>query len=258
MSVLLYQSGVLEQYLPKNLVFDEEELVYLFLDFDKIVTKRVYELPNTWMLWGTYKNPQETEYNKIPSKLIQERIYTPVLFIHDSELNPDWNSTDTILYDNYDTFKTNTLAFLKEYNAEINEYNNSVNNRNEDEEIPSETGQLKLTNVGITNDKRILFNFDPTSQVDNFYTTENFNTFSLNIFKYFQEYPPQDPLVILSDNNMVITVDSPNGCFLFDKLIENFTKSENYEICSELVKMKKSYKKLLKEANQTLKENNGN
>ena len=100
MAVLLYANGLTEEHKPKELTFTDEELLTIFPDFEKTRTFRLYEIPNCWCIWGENDpvGKREDEFNKIGTDILEQICYSPVLFLHDSEINPEWKLTDAMIF----------------------------------------------------------------------------------------------------------------------------------------------------------------
>ena len=81
MSVLLYPSGVTENYDPKDLVFTDQEIFHIFKDFEYVRSARLVEIPNTWCVWAQNKKIDENNFNKIGSDILKENIFCELLFI---------------------------------------------------------------------------------------------------------------------------------------------------------------------------------
>ena len=116
MAICLYSNGLTEDYRPNNLVFTEEELVFLFTEFPEVRTMRIPSVLNTWCIYGT-GNDQIEDFNRIASEITGERVFTHILFVHDSEINPDWNLTDEILYNDYKKFLRSMKKVIDEVAA---------------------------------------------------------------------------------------------------------------------------------------------
>jgi len=230
MSVILYQSGVTEMYEPKNNTFTDQEILHVFNDCDFIKTSRLYEIPNTWCVWGEYKKIDETNFNRLASDIIQEDVFSPILFIHDSQIDPAWLLTDQIILKGYDQFKYDILHFF-DYIAE--------NALKETQKIREEQGAnnnlIFLITVGPTEDKRVLFEFDPHKQSPEFYKDGNFINFAEKISEFLiNNFKNRKLFHIYEDKKTVIFIKNENVEFLNNKLIESFNKIEKYELSKEL------------------------
>ena len=156
MAILVYGNGILEEYKSRNLVFSEYDFFELFKDFKEFRSYRLLFPLNSWCLCGEVDDDEK--YNYIASKITGEKICSAALFIHDSEINPDWNITDDILYDDYTKFYEDMKTLLYDIANEISE------------SAPEYTPTLEP--IGTTADKKILFSFDIKQQPKEFYAAE--------------------------------------------------------------------------------------
>jgi|GEM_PF-2041914 len=260
MGQLLYINGVIEEFVPKNKCFNEEELISLFKDFKKLRSKRLYEVPNCWCLWGEKPKPNELDFNRLASDIVEENVFSPIFFFHDSELNPEWNISDNILYNSYDQFKKDLYLF-------IDNVAESILKERDEREQNGETKKdlLVLKSLGVTKDKRLLFNFIPKDQDENFYSDESFKAFASRIFEYLtNNFIPMKPFVLFADNKMVISLLDEDVDQVIDKIIEPYAKNEDYESCNKLAYIKHAWheavdvkespkKKKLKRKKKTIK-----
>ena len=232
MSVLLYANGLTEEYRPKNLVFTDEELLTIFPEFDIIKSFRLYEIPNTWCLWGENApiDKRADEFNKLGSDILEQPCYSPILFIHDSEIDPSWKLTDVIIYSGYDDFRKEMLKFFDDIAADI---------LNENERLRKQTGSpprlLILEQTGISADKRIIFNFDTKKQVDEFFIDENLWDFATKVHNFLKfSYQDAHTFAIYADKNIIIVMNDDDVDDFIKKIISFFESKENYEACSIL------------------------
>jgi hypothetical protein len=248
MAIILYSSGVIEEYKPSKLTFSNEEILHIFKEETYVRTKRLLQIPNTWCVWGESFKVLDSNYNRLGSEIIEKYIYTPLLIIHDSELNPSWKVTDDILQKNYNSFKTELFTFIDSVALEI------LNVDKQNSENPENI--IILNTVGPTKDKRMIFDFDPKSQNDIFYSDQIFEPFAQKIYSYLDvNYKNKKPFTIFENENMVIIVKDENVEYFIDKLINSYTKNESYEICSKLTNIKNNWN-TVKEA-QPLKKKRG-
>lgn len=229
MAVILYPSGVTELYEPQLHTFSDEDILKMFNDYEHIRTARLYEIVNTWCVWGVNKKEDELNYNKLGSDILQENVFCHVLFIHDTEINPAWMLTDTIIYKGYDHFKTELLQFFDEVAESV---------IRESQEQRTEGGNqnlLFLNTVGPTEDKRVLFEFETDKQSQEFYDDKNFFHFAIKIREYLAEhYIDADKFYIYQDKKSIIFVKNENVEALINSLIGFFERTEKYEYCSEI------------------------
>jgi len=249
MALLIYGNGLVEEFKPQNLVFDELELLSLFNGYDKVESFRLDNIVNTWCLWGYSKNSfnSSDEYNKLGSELIHKNMYSPILLIHDSEININWNISDDMLYKSYS-------EFIKDVQEYIDDLVNKLSENREDEikESDKNGNLIILKPEGWSQDKRLLFKFNTKEQSESFYLNGGYEKF-LNKCEnyleknYFKESSNKDNVFILfSDKQTIIYIDDENVKDFIDKAIKFFTSSENYEACSFLTKVNKDREKIIK------------
>ena len=103
MAILLYANGLTEETLPEKYTFKDKELIGLFPDFDSLRSYRLYEVPNTWCVWGENDPPDKRsdEFHNAASMMTDIPIFSPILFIHDTEINPEWRLTDEMIVMGY-------------------------------------------------------------------------------------------------------------------------------------------------------------
>ncbi len=252
MAIIVYISGYTEELKPKNLVFTEQEIVDLFNDYPIIKTIRPVELLNTWCIFGAGKN-NLTEYNEIASNIIKEDIYSHALFVHDSEINPEWNATDDIIYYSYDKHVENLKTI-------INSIAEKIMNRltNSEEYIKSSKNLPILEDFGVTNEfpKRILFKFNPLKQSNTLYESKEFDTFSRKIYEYLTKNKPdftKESFIIYADAKVIISIDNENVIYFLEKMINQFEREEEYEMCTYIKYLMDEWNKKI-ESHQNEKE----
>ena len=250
MGVVLYSNGITEEYKPHELVFTEAEIIRIFPEFKEIKTCRLVSVINTWCIYGANNDPND--FNRLASDIAKEGIYSHVLYVHDSELNPDWNVTDNVLYKDYkefvmtvkkeiDTTAMNILAEL----AATQEYEDKVDH------LP------QLSTLGSTPDKRILFGYNPDEQSKNFYDHEEFYKFSQKVYEYITHNKnKKEPFTIYADKKAVIIIEGQKVKAFLDTLLEKFKSKEDYEICDDITKIMNDWttiktKKPRKKSNNT-------
>jgi len=232
MGVVVYSNGITEDYKPRKLVFTEDELLQLFTEFPDIKTVRIPSLLNTWCIFGAGIN-DPVEFNRIVSDIVKEGVYSHALFVHDSEINPEWNATDTVLYKGYNEFILMMKRMIDEVAGNIvNEFQATEEFENKAEFLPT------LITLGSTNDKRILFSYNPDDQSKKFYTNDEFNKFSQKVYDYItQNRQLTEPFTLYADKKAVIIVENGKVESLLTTILENFKKREEYEICTNITKM---------------------
>ena len=241
MGVLLYGNGITEDYRPEKLVFTEEELVSLFDEYEEIKTSRVPSLINTWCIYGMNAVNDGTEFNRIASDIIKEAVYSHLLFVHDSEINPDWKATDSVLYKSYPEFLgalkkviDNTAANILNELAAAADYENKV------DYLP------QLATLGATPDKRILFSYNPDDQSKEFYNHDEFYKFSQKVYEYIMKNKQErEPFTIYADKKVVIIIESLKVQKFLDTLLEKFKSKEEYEICTKLTEIISTWKVII-------------
>jgi len=238
MAVILYPSGVTETFEPEAHTFSDKELLKIFEDYKNIRTARLYEVTNTWCVWGENEEPDDSNYSKLGSDILAEDVFCHVLFIHDTELDPAWMLTDTMILKGYEQFKEELLQFFDAV---------AENVIRETQQMRQQSGQpnnlILLNTIGPTEDKRVMFEFDPHGQSEEFWKPENFLEFSRRVVGYLNKnYKDQESFVIFADKKSIIVVADESVEFILNKVIEVFEKRENYERCAELNKVMESWK----------------
>lgn len=237
MAILLYSNGLTEDYKPTDFTFTERELTDLFDEFVEIKTSRLITVLNTWCIYGNSPDPDPIEFNRIASDLIKTAVYSHVLYVHDSEINPNWKATDSVLYKNYDDFLIEIRKTIDSaaYNI-INELQSS-------EEYGEKMAVLpQLITIGATPDKRILFGFNPTDQTDDFYKNDEFYIFSQKVYEYISHNKQlKEPFTIYADKKAVIIIDPQYIISFLNTMLEKFKNKEDYEICTDLSNIIKSW-----------------
>jgi Ni,Fe-hydrogenase maturation factor len=234
---LLYSNGIVEEFKPKGLVFVEEELVSLFTEFFEIKTSRLIDVLNTWCIFGASPVPDTMEFNRIASDICNEVVYSHALFVHDSEINPEWKTADTILYKNYNDF---SIEIKKAIDLAATNILKEIEDSQEYEDKSSFLPQL--VTIGATLDKRILFGFNPTDQSELFYQNEEFYKFAQKVYDYISHNKQEkEPFTIYADKKAVIIVDTINVNKFLILMLEKFKNKEDYEICMDITKLIKKW-----------------
>jgi hypothetical protein len=233
-SMILYSNGILESYRPKEFTFTEDELVHLFTEFKEIKTHRLSNVLNTWCIYGSISPiPDPIELNRIASDIIKKPVYSHLLFIHDSELNPKWSVTDSILYKSYDEF---TLEITKLIDFTANNILQEYQSRDGFENAPNYLPQL--ISLGTTVDKKILFGFNPNDQTKEFYEHDEFYIFLQKVYDYLTKHKQQKiPFTIYADKKAIIIIDPQYVISFLNRMLEKFKSREEYEICTNITKM---------------------
>jgi len=237
LALTLYSNGIVDEVHPKNLVFTEVELLNSFVQFESVKTFRLTTILNAWCIYGISVLQEAIEYNRIATELIKEPVYSHVLFVHDSELNPDWKVTDSILYKGYNEFHDEIIRLIDETSAKIlRDYQAFNGDKNSTEYLP------QLVSIGTTDDKRILFNFNPNDQTREFYDHEEFYVFSQKVYDFLNKNKQEkEPFTIYADKKAIIIIDSNNVKTFLNSMLEKFKNKEEYEICTNISKMIKQW-----------------
>ena len=238
MAVILYPSGVTETYIPEKLVFADSEILKIFNEFTQIRTARLYEVPNTWCVWANNEEDDESIFNKLGSDIVQQNIFSEIMFIHDTELDPAWMLTDDIILNGYEDFRIDLLQFFDDI---------AENVIKESERIREEQGNnlIFLTTIGPSPDKRVFLEFDPHKQSTEFWQRMHFSAFCNKVHEFLSKfYKDGDMFVLFADKKSIILVKDENVDFIMDKIIYEFENyAERYEQCNDLNKVYKSWKK---------------
>jgi len=242
MAILLYSNGIIEEYRPTGLTFSEDELIKLFSEFPEIKTCRVITVLNTWCIYGYQFNFDTIDFNRIASDLANTAIYSHALFVHDSEINPVWKLVDDILYKNYKEFSVEIKHAIDVIATNIvNELESSANYVEKLTHLP------QLITIGSTEDKRILFGFDPTMQTSEFYTNEEFYKFSQKVYDYISHNKQKkEPFTIYADKKAIIIVENKYVISFLTTLLEKFKNKEDYEICTDISEIIKHWPSKIK------------
>lgn len=244
MGVVVYSNGITEDYKPGKLVFTEAELVTLFAEYDHIKTIRIPNLVNTWCIVGEGDN-DPAEFNRIVSDIVQESVFSHALFIHDSEINPKWNATDSILYKGYNEF----ITMLKKTIDDV--ASNILDELSASEEYENRADlRPPLVTLGVTLDKRILFAYDPDEQSKEFYSNDDFYKFSQKVYDYICENQQnKEPFTIYADKKTVIIIESIKVKAFLTSMLEKFKSKEDYEICNHITEIMEDWTMVVKEPN---------
>lgn len=232
MAIILYGNGLIEDISPKNKVFTDNELTNIYKDFKYIKTKRLDEVSNTWCVWGVEDNINS--YNNLGSIAISDDAFSPILFIHDTEVDPDWGLIERPILKNYEFFKSDLLKYIDDVAKDILSTYKDVDEINDD----NVNKFMGLDTIGSTNDKRVLFAFDTKKQRKEFYNDSIFSKFSTNVYNYLIDNSSIDSpnFVIYSDPKIIIIIQEENVKDFFDRMIKYFTLKEEYEKCDVLNK----------------------
>jgi hypothetical protein len=238
MAIILYGNGLTEEISPTQFTFSDEEILQFFNEFKDIQTKRLDEIPNTWCVWGELENPEEDDYNKLASEIIQYHCYSKLLLLHDTEVDPSWNLTDLIIYDGYDLFKKKILQFLDQI---------AIETIKEIEQIREESGKPKLMaleQVAISMDKRVIFKFDPDKQQKDFYNPMIFAEWANKSFNFIDSsYKDGEIFPIFADKKMIMILEDFHVKRYMDLLMKFFEVKEEYLKCARITEIYKNWEK---------------
>ena len=236
MGLMLYSNGINEIYKPANLVFTEEEILNLFPEFKELKTVRIVSLTNTWCVFGV-GNDDLDEYNRLASDLVKEPVFSPVIFVHDTELDPKWGATDALIYKGYDEFLSDVRRLIEETAVLImDRLAPGPEHDTRNDSLP------QLLPIGSTKDKKIIFAFNPDDQSKRFYDADEFQMFSQKVYEYLMKNRQyKEPFTIYSDKKAVIVVETKKVKPFLDTLLSRFQEREEYEICTNLTKMIKEW-----------------
>jgi len=230
MAILLYANGISEEYKPNDHTFTDEELLKFSFDKEKIRSFRLYEVPNTWCIWGERhpKDIREDEANHEGSVIVDQPCWAPILFVHDSEINPDWRLTDEIIISGYPQWKNDLAMFFDEVAKEILEQREEM--RKSSSEPPA---IMVLEEAGVSEDKRVIYNFDLDKQTDEFFIEKNLHEFARKVHNFLKfSYKNGDVFAIYADKNIIVVTKDNDVKPFIDKILAFFESKENYEACS--------------------------
>jgi len=193
-------------------------------------SERACKVPNTWCVWGQREpvNKSPDEFNQVGTDILDQPCYSPVLFIHDTEINPGWMLTDDVILSGYGDFHNELTNFFNEVAKGILE---------ERERIRQETGEppnlLVMEQKGISEDKRIIFQFDMDKQVEEFFSEPNLSEFAKKVHNFLKfSYKDGDIFAIYADKNIIMVMSDNQVKPFIEKIIAYFQHHENYEACS--------------------------
>jgi len=230
MAVILYPSGVTETYEPKGHTFIDQEILQIFQDYNDIRTARLYEVPNTWCVWGENEEPDQADFNKLGSDILEEDVFCPVLFIHDTEIDSAWMVTDAVIMKGYEGFKEDLLHFFDQVAENVIRETQQMR---EQQGVPNNL--VFLTTIGPTEDKRVMFEFDPHKQSEEFWKEEFFLSFANKVREFLVvNYKNSPHFFIFHDKKSIIYTPDEHVDFLMKRIIDFFQSKEKYEYCSEL------------------------
>lgn len=245
MAILLYPNGVTEEYKPAGHTFTDEELLHFKFNKALIRSFRLYEVPNTWCIWGERlpQNIREDEANPIGSIIVDQQCWAPILFVHDSEMNPDWRLTDDIIVSGYPVWKNDLSIFFDEVAKEVLEEREALRRNN-----PNPPSQMVLDEMGVSDDKRVIYKFVLDRQKEEFFIEKNLDEFAQKVHSFLKfSYKDGEIFAIYADKNIIIVTDDEDVKPFIDKMIAYFESKENYEACSVIRKTYQKWAKYKKE-----------
>lgn len=253
MSIFLYANGLTEEHIPEGHTFTDVEIYGIFKDFSRIRSYRLREVPNTWCVWGQRSpiDKKPDEFNQVGTDILEQKCFSPILFIHDTEINPAWQLTEDIILNGYGDFKRDLVDFFDDIAKDL------IDAR---EQARIESGHppnlMVLEESGVSEDKRIIFNFNMERQVQEFFQQKNIEEFANKVHKFLKfSYKDGDIFAIYADKNIIIVIEDSQVKDFIDKVIAFFESKENYEACSVI---RNTYKKWInyKDSKKKSKENN--
>ena len=228
MAIILYSNGIVEEYKSNDLVFTDEEILHVFDGFKRIRSRRLIEIPNVWCLWGESEVKQDNEYSTIGSNLMEDHIFSIVVFIHDTELDPSWRLSESVIYGDYPLFKEGMMGLIDHVaKLTIKESQEKRRLEGNDDNI------VYLDTKGSTDDKKVLFELDPKKQSLNFYKEQNFKNFAYKVSEYLKDHHYESGIMfyIYEDNKMIMYIRNRDVEEILTKIIQFYEKKEKYERC---------------------------
>ena len=256
MAIMQYNSGVVEDIKPNQMVFTDQELLEYFKGSERLRSARMGEIPNTWCLWGESDLMSDNHFNQLGSRIVEEKIYSPLLLVHDSELNPDLYLTDAKILTNYSQFRDEVIGYLDEIAIEImNEYDRQQSN-----EGTFGGGEIAptLDILGPTEDRRALMAFDPTRQKEEFWAMENFSIFASKSFGYIHKFfnknleVSRNSFAIYADGKNIIIIPDQHVHDVMQRILDNFEKREKYHGCGHILLIMKKWDEYVKNGKEPM------
>ena len=253
MAILQYSNGIIEDFKAEGLTFTDNELLDILAGYDDIRTLRLIEVPNTWCIWGHSDDSDPIEFNRIATGIVGEDINSPMVMIHDGELDPAWNLNDPIILNSYEDFKNDVLLFIDDIAKDV------LTTEKTPLDGESSDNLMFLTTLGPTKDKKVLFEFNQHKQSKDFFKPNNFSQFSDKVQDYWNQFfienleMDDNTCVIYADLKMIVIVEDKNVIHLMKTFIDYFESVENYELCTSINNYIKAWKKYIKK-NKKVKE----
>jgi len=101
-----------------------------------------------------------------------------------------------------------------------------------------------LKPIGHSDTKKVIFEFIPDEQHQNFYDSISFFNFSSQVLSYFEKQENEKytkPFILIEDIKMIILVRDENVSNILDRMIKLFTVRESFEICAKLSTIKNGW-----------------
>ena len=249
MAIIQHSNGIIEDIKPGRATFTDDELIGLLENYSKIETVRLLEVPNTWCVWGVSENNPDIEYNKIASIIINEHVYSPLIIVHDTELDPTWNLNDDIILQDYESFRTEVYELIDEIATRAIEETSAMSDEDTNK-------MMILTTVGPTQDKKVLFEFSLKKQSNEFFRADNMDEFNAKVMDYWDAYFFDN--IKVNDNFCVIYADSKHIIRIPDAEVDEFMKVmrdysekiEEYEDCSAIKNYQRAWTSYMKNNKQ--------
>jgi hypothetical protein len=232
MAILLYNNGITEEYRSGEHTFTDNEILSVLRGFANIRSHRLPDIPNTWCVWGQ-RNPinrKEDEFSYLGSEVLEQPCYSPILFIHDTEMDPSWGLTDEIIIQGYDDFRDDISHFLNDIAKDIIDERKRIREENgEDEKTPV------IEPFGVSKDKRVIYKFDIDKQPKDFFLNKNLAIFADKVHKFLKfSYKDGDTFAIYADKQMIFVLEDDKVQHFVSRMVAFFESQENYEACSIL------------------------
>jgi hypothetical protein len=145
--------------------------------------------------------------------------------------------SDDILYKNYEEHKNNLLKYIDDVVNFILTENLKEDEENENKDPNS---VLNLEQLGITDDKRVLYSFNSKTQNPQFYSNNSFAEFAEKLYNHIKRNYKKNfnPFELYTDNKIIIITEDKDVPYILDKMNETFEKKEYYEKCADIKKIK--------------------
>ena len=104
-----------------------------------------------------------------------------------------------------------------------------------------------MTTLGSTKDKRILFDFNPKKQSEEFFNKSNFSMFSEKILNYMEKFFDENltrvnnSFILFADKKIIITIIDKEVSYLLDLVIKEYEEEEMFERCAQTRDVKEKW-----------------